>query len=1001
MIGETISHYRITDKLGEGGMGIVYLAEDTTLGRRVAIKFLSSTAKEYRARFLREARAVSALTHPNIAAVFDYGETDDGQPYIVMELVKGETLSDKLFAGSLPLPEAVRIVSLIAEALGEAHHQGVVHRDVKPSNVVITERGQVKVLDFGLVKQLYEQHSLGGDPNLPTLPATRTRSDVIVGTPMYLSPEQATGKKVDARSDLFALGVVLYECITGRAVFSGSSVFDIGSQVINTTPPLPSTINNRIPRELNRITMKAIEKKVEARYQSAEELIEDLKKVLPTLQADGYRHVRATDSLSKPQTYSASALTTIAETLRRPGPSLGTLIVGVVVVILAGWFLVRLLRPGPYKPTAEAAMWYEKGTDALRNGAFLQATKALDQAVAKDPKFALAHARLAEAWNELDYADKAKDEMLRVQSLVPNRSQLARTDALFLEAINATLTRDYKVAIHAYAELAQLSPNDPQVYLDLGRAYEKNDQLNDAVKSYVEATTRAPQYATAFLRVGILYARELDQASASASFDKAETIYQADGNFEGQAEVSFQRGYLFDQLSKLREAHDHLQRALELARTTSNDYLYVKTLLKLGDIELETGNIEGARKYGSEAVERAQAKGIDNLTKRGLIDIGYTYFVAGDYPEAEKHFRQSLDLAQKQNDERNTARAWLSLASLAERRGAADEVMNYLNQALPFYQKGGYRKETLQAFALLARAKVHKGEYEAALEGYQQQLKLSQELGDSAQMLLAHDDIGRLFIRQGRYPEAIEHLDESFKIAKSVGNPKNIALSATDLANAFWRLGRYDNAQAALHEAVDFVEKPNAPHNSSASYYLVLARIALSRERWPDAQANAQKAQHLAGTELHGIAAEASLTICVAQALSGAAKQGKMKCEAAVEAARQANDPAVLAESLLALAAAMAQAGDAAGATRNALEAQQIFARAGRRDCEWLAWLIAARASKASGEEEKAREYASQAQQILSGLQQKWGHDNYNSYLNRPDVQLSRKQLGEIDSGKT
>jgi len=316
MIGETISHYRITEKLGEGGMGVVYLAEDITLGRRVAIKFLSSTAKEYRARFLREARAVSALTHPNIATVFDYGETDDGQPYIVMELINGEPLSDKLLEGSLPLPEAVRIVSLIAEALGEAHHQGVVHRDVKPSNVVITERGQVKVLDFGLVKQLFDQPSLGGDPNLPTLPATRTRSDVIVGTPMYLSPEQATGKKVDARSDLFALGVVLYECITGQAAFGGSSVFDIGAQVIHTTPPLPSTINNRIPRELNRITMKAIEKKPEARYQTADELIEDLKKVLPTLQMDGYRQVRATDSLLKPRTYSASALTTIAETLR-------------------------------------------------------------------------------------------------------------------------------------------------------------------------------------------------------------------------------------------------------------------------------------------------------------------------------------------------------------------------------------------------------------------------------------------------------------------------------------------------------------------------------------------------------------------------------------------------------------------------------------------------------------------------------------------------------------
>ena len=182
MIGETVSHYRILELLGEGGMGEVYLAEDTTLGRRVAMKFLSSTTREYRARFLREARAVSTLTHPNIATVFDYGETSKGQPYIVMEFIKGEPLSDKLREGSLPLPEAVRIVSHIAEALGEAHHQGVVHRDVKPSNVVITDRGQVKVLDFGLAKALEEETPSASMQNSPTLTIGATKAGMILGT---------------------------------------------------------------------------------------------------------------------------------------------------------------------------------------------------------------------------------------------------------------------------------------------------------------------------------------------------------------------------------------------------------------------------------------------------------------------------------------------------------------------------------------------------------------------------------------------------------------------------------------------------------------------------------------------------------------------------------------------------------------------------------------------------------------------------------------------------
>ncbi|MEP6913148.1 MAG: serine/threonine-protein kinase, partial [bacterium] len=404
MIGETISHYRISEQLGEGGMGVVYLAEDTTLGRQVAMKFLTSTAPEYRVRFLREARAVSLLTHPNIATVFDYGETQEGQPYIVMELIKGEPLDEKLRTGSLPLPEAARIVACIAAALGEAHFQGVVHRDIKPSNVIITERGQVKVVDFGLVKQIYEESGEAANNSL-TRPGTQTRSDVIVGTPLYLSPEQATGKTVDGRSDLFALGAVLYECITGQSAFAGSSVMEIGAQVIHITPPLPSKLNDHIPPGLDRITMKAMEKKVEARYQSAAELIDDLQTVLPSLQADGIRPgVLSTSSLAPRRTHSASALTTLAETFRQPRLSWGTVIVAIFVLALVAGAFVLWLRPVSYSPTPVALDWYNKGSDALRQGAFLQASKAFEQGVAADPNFALAHARLAEAWFELDYA---------------------------------------------------------------------------------------------------------------------------------------------------------------------------------------------------------------------------------------------------------------------------------------------------------------------------------------------------------------------------------------------------------------------------------------------------------------------------------------------------------------------------------------------------------------------------------------------------------------------
>src|SRR5258706_3808780 len=193
MIGRTVSHYRILKELGSGGMGVVYLAFDPRLDRQVAIKFLTSRDPHYRARFLREARAVAKLNHPNIAIVHDFGETDDDQPFIVMEMVTGRTLNDLLEEG-LTLSEAVHYVIGIAEALSEAHRHGIVHRDIKPSNIMVNDRGQIKVLDFGLVKQLSEDPAPGLDAAAQKLFATRTRSDVVVGTPQYLSPEQAMGK---------------------------------------------------------------------------------------------------------------------------------------------------------------------------------------------------------------------------------------------------------------------------------------------------------------------------------------------------------------------------------------------------------------------------------------------------------------------------------------------------------------------------------------------------------------------------------------------------------------------------------------------------------------------------------------------------------------------------------------------------------------------------------------------------------------------------------------
>src|SRR6185436_2259530 len=337
MIGRTLSHYRILEKLGEGGMGVVYIAEDTVLGRRVAIKMLHSRRSaddlHFRARFLREARAVSALSHPHIATVHDYGETEDGDPYIVMELIKGETLGELMLTEKLNIARSIEIIKQVGAALGEAHRHGIIHRDIKPTNVAINERGHVKVLDFGLAKQMALSDEETTDPERQTLVVTHTREGVIVGTPLYLSPEQAMGNEVDARSDLFSLGGLLYECVAGKPPFFGKSPADICAKVMRDDPAPPSTLNPDIPTELDQLILKSLAKKPDARYQSAEEMIRDLESIQAHLLTDAHNTI--TRLIPAPVgTRPTGALATLSDIFRRPRLPVGYVVAAVLGVVL-------------------------------------------------------------------------------------------------------------------------------------------------------------------------------------------------------------------------------------------------------------------------------------------------------------------------------------------------------------------------------------------------------------------------------------------------------------------------------------------------------------------------------------------------------------------------------------------------------------------------------------------------------------------------------------------
>ncbi len=986
MIGQTVSHYRILSKLGEGGMGTVYVAEDTLLGRRVAIKSLKLASvpsqKNYRARFLREARAASRLNHPHIATVHDFGETEDGQPYLVMELIDGQSLSDLLREDSLPVDQAIGIVKQVVEAIAEAHRHGIIHRDIKPSNVVLNQRNEVKVLDFGLAKHT-ESESLTTQRIGESV--TETLEGIVVGTPSYLSPEQALGTPVDKRSDIFSIGALLYECLTGARAFSGNTVGEVFAQVIRDDPPQPSQFNPTVTHELDRITLKALAKKSEARYQTADDLLDDLNAL--SSEPTPARRARWRPSmawLSSRTTVRTSVLVAFA-----------LILVAILSVVwISNW------RKRSFEPSPEAKRQYDAGMQALHNGSYLKASKLFERSIEQDKEFPMAHARLAQTWMELDYQGKATDEMLRVTELVPNMSAPA-LDVLYLQAINSMVRRNYQGAVENFEEIVRRVPEAEKApaYAEVARAYQWARQVDRAASAYEEVTRRDPQAAAAFVRLGGIYGQRQQNDKAIAAFDKAQSLYDAQGNVEGMAEVFYQRGAFLNLGDKLPEAKEQLRRALDLALTTDNKSLQIKILFQLGGIFYSTGETLRAEEFATRAVELARAEQLDNLTTDGLVDIGNAFFLRSEYSEAQKRFEQALQIATANKGQRAEARASLSLASLHVQLGNGAKAISYLEPALAFYRQGNYGRETSQALLLLGYANEQQGNNDAALESFKEQLKLAQQINDQAQVAHTHSAIGLLLSHQERFTEAIGHYEESYRLNKSLGLEPKIGYDLYNKGKLLWQIGNYTAARETLKQASDAASSPGGINKQLLAWiHMTTAQMFLSELNYGAAVAESRKALALGDLQNKDFFVQASYTAGLAQLNSGTSSATAL-CQKAFDTATHASGPRIVSSAQLALAEALLAKGDAANALSFALQAQETFARLGTRHSEWRAWLIAAQSSRRLKDETKVVEYATRAEALLKAFEQALGANEYRSYLSRPDVRRYRQQLNELLPG--
>ena len=996
MIGMTVSHYRILSRLGAGGMGEVYTAEDTHLGRHVAIKFptVRPESTQFRARFLGEARAASALNHPNIAAIYDYGETPDGQPFLVMELVNGESLFDLLHRGEMAIEQAARIVEETAEALGEAHRHGIIHRDIKPTNIVLNERGQVKVLDFGLAKALVDRRPPSGEAD-STMTSAETLEGTLLGTPQYMSPEQAQEVAMGPPSDLFALGAVLYECLAGRPAFSGANPIAILAAVLHLDPAPPSRFNPKVRPEMDRITLKALPKQPAERYQTAAELAADLRAarsaITQPVNLEGERSPSCRPAKRSKAPVHPAARGYWSNRCAARAPRFGW---------RWPWWPRDLSRAGgcypagSYRPSPDAERWYREGVAALRDGTYYKASQALERAARIDDHFAMAHAHLAESWLELDYTDKAKDEMLRA---VPpaGLSRPARAEQWYLDALHFTMTGNYAQAIDKYREIARSAPDDAKAdaYVDLGRAWERNEKLPEAIAAYQEAIRRQRQNPAAWLRLGILYGRQADQPRAAEAFGEAEQLYRGLSNMEGATEVLYQRGVLANRVGKVTEARTVLAQALDMSGHTGSRSAEILALLQLSNLEFHAGNFAQSQADATQAIDLARANGLENLTTRGLIDLGNAYFQEGLNSQARKYFEEGLAAARRYHSVRSEARALLSLGSLEIQTGELDEGLGNVQQGYDWYQRGGYQKETAQALLLMSRAQRQKGDYPSALKSFEEQLAWAQKNGDQRQAVQARQGIASVLELEGRWPEALSQCRQAYDAANRSSDRSDAAYSLLDSSEVLWRLGRWDEARQALDQAVAGAPRALLLHADG-----IRAAMALARRQFPAAIEISRRLIAQAGA---GADRAALLNLLgLAQSGSGQRAEGIASTSEAVVLAAKSGAPGLIAEAKLSHAEALLAGNQARPALDDALAGQQWFARVGVAEAEWRSRLLVARAEGALGQAARSREDARKAAQVLADLPQKWDSGSYQSYIARPDIQFDRAQLTRLAGAK-
>lgn len=960
-----LGRFRIVRFVGRGGMGEVYEARDGLLNQKVALKTIRPEAASdahVLARFKQEINLARKVTDAHVSRIYEI--FTEPVPFLTMEFLEGVTLSQKIRRDG-PLPEAeTRCIALqLCQALEAAHKAGVVHRDFKSGNVMVRTAADrlpwAVVTDFGLA-------TMATLPESETVSIGLTRPGAIMGTPPYMAPEQLEGGVAGPATDLYALGIVLYEMLTGRTPFEGGSPVVAAVERLKHRPDPPSSVVPGLNAVWDRVIGRCLEYEKEKRPGSAAE-------VATLLSGERVR----------------GSLLRIPWKLSRRSVGILGVVLLLVVCGFAGW--TRWGR-SYHPPSDEAEHRYEEGTAALHDGTYLKAALALERAVALDKNFVLAHARLADAYTELDYTEKAKDEILQASSL-ELLENLPHLDKDYVEAVRSTIMGRFPDAVARYRRILDALPSSDKIYglVDLGRAYEKAGQNDQAISSYEQAASRSSEYPACFLRLGVLYSLKNRQTEATSAFNRAEEIYQASSNLEGRAEVELQEGLAANTQDRSVAAREYTEKALAAARTIPSPQLEMRALVQLAAVEYKSGDTARAADDANRAMKLAQDNGVGTFWSIQVqIQLGNTYLAADDYAKAESYYLPALQLARKSGSERLEALASVNLASLRDKQDRTAEGLPLSEFAFKYYQNHGFVTHANLALVLLARARLEQGALDDALKSYQDMAARGRAAMDSIMTSDAEEGIGDVFDRRDDYPEALKHYQSALEASKG-RDPGFVGYQAFHCATVLSELGRYEEAEAMLARA-KAAEK--AQQDLAPEIETLLAAMALSRRQNAEAREYSRSAINSKVSYSPATFVEATYYLCLAQVRSGSVSAGVTTCRSALSRAQDLAKGQIPGASL-ALGEALYMAGSLPEAETLTKASVEAFHRQAQQDSEWRALLLLSRILRKTAPA-NSTVTARNALDILQHLDHNWDAPNSRSYQQRPDVQAAKAELAVL-----